>query len=319
MSYPAGIIRREVTFGVPFSIADGADLVMVVTFTPTRSMVWGAAGAPGIARQYTAKTLAGLQGSQFLPVTDQSGWLDGIGGALSVANGAQTHGYLVSTRLEDIDGTFIADLPSRNIALPAGDLTAVDLDTTIPVSTVGGVTISVPDSWSQAVAAAQAAAVAATTQSVGGFLSGNMPNPGVNQAAFSNAMLARAPIRWQPNTAYAIGTQVLAPDGSTVQAIASFTSGATFNAANWSVVVASAASLSATYATKDQLAAAGGGQVLTQSSPSASWTFSHSLGRIPNVAVYSTAGDQIVPDVHASSTSVSLTFANPMAGTAVLT
>ena len=161
MVFPAGIRTRLVTFGTPFGLADGSDLVMVVKFTPSRSMVWGALGFPGIAREYRVETNPGMQGSVPLPVTDQTGWLDGLGNALSVAGGAQTHVYAVYVRYQTTDGTFIAEAATKNISLPTGDLSDVDLDTLIPVSTVGGVTISIPDTWSAQIAAAQTAAAAA--------------------------------------------------------------------------------------------------------------------------------------------------------------
>lgn len=40
--------------------------------------------------------------------------------------------------------------------------------------------------------------------------------------------------KWAPNTAYAKGSPVIAPDGSQVLALAAFTSGATYDPANWS-------------------------------------------------------------------------------------
>lgn len=161
MSFPPGVQLREVTFGVPFALANGDDLVMEVTFTPTRSMVWAATGAPAIARGFKATNSVGLQGSISVPVTDQAGWLDGNGGALSVAAGAQTHLYVVDILYKDQSGTIIAKAPTRNLPLPAGDLSPVDLDLLIPVSTTAGVALSIPDTWSTAIAAAQAAADAA--------------------------------------------------------------------------------------------------------------------------------------------------------------
>jgi hypothetical protein len=44
---------------------------------------------------------------------------------------------------------------------------------------------------------------------------------------------------WQPSTAYVAGQVVIAPDGSIVQALATFTSGASFLAANWTVLAQS--------------------------------------------------------------------------------
>lgn len=49
--------------------------------------------------------------------------------------------------------------------------------------------------------------------------------------------------KWKANTAYLAGDAVLSPAGDTVTAIANFTSGATYNAANWN--------LSPTYPSKD--------------------------------------------------------------------
>ena len=59
-------------------------------------------------------------------------------------------------------------------------------------------------------------------------------------------------------------------------------------------------------------------QVFTQSSPAASWTFIHSLGRLPIVEVY-VGGEEWNADVAATSTTVTVTFASPQSGTVVLT
>lgn len=49
------------------------------------------------------------------------------------------------------------------------------------------------------------------------------------------------------------------------------------------------------------------------------WTINHSIGRIPSVTVYDGAGNLLLAEVAATSTQVVITFANPTAGTAVLT
>jgi hypothetical protein len=41
--------------------------------------------------------------------------------------------------------------------------------------------------------------------------------------------------KWQPNTAYTAGQPVVSPAGDMVTAVANFTSGASFNAANWNI------------------------------------------------------------------------------------
>ncbi len=43
--------------------------------------------------------------------------------------------------------------------------------------------------------------------------------------------------KWKPTTAYAAGALVLNPSGRVVSAIAAFTSGGTYNAANWTEVI----------------------------------------------------------------------------------
>lgn len=64
----------------------------------------------------------------------------------------------------------------------------------------------------------------------------------------------------------------------------------------------------------------GGGIEYVQSAPSASWIIPVpvSMGRRPNVAVY-ILGNQVEADVSADSTTVSIAFPSPIAGTAVLT
>ena len=58
----------------------------------------------------------------------------------------------------------------------------------------------------------------------------------------------------------------------------------------------------------------------TQASAASTWgPISHPFGRRPNVTVYDTSGNQIAPDINSSTLAVSLIFATPTAGTAVLT
>jgi hypothetical protein len=66
-------------------------------------------------------------------------------------------------------------------------------------------------------------------------------------AAALAATVAKKVPTWQPTTAYTAGTVVLSPAGYLVQAIGSFTSGASFNAANWTQLSIDPASVSATY------------------------------------------------------------------------
>lgn len=62
---------------------------------------------------------------------------------------------------------------------------------------------------------------------------------------------------------------------------------------------------------------AGAGVVHTQSTPAASVTITHSLGRLPNVDVY-VAGDQVDTDLTATDTTVTVVFAAPTTFVAIL-
>lgn len=79
--------------------------------------------------------------------------------------------------------------------------------------------------------------------------------PGRLQDTSLSATYAQA---WKPNTAYVIGQPVVNPSGDVVTAIASFTSGATYNPANWNLIHARL-DASNTYANRQNLS---GGLVL---------------------------------------------------------
>lgn len=156
--YPTGIITREVTYGSAIKFIGATDLTMEVTITPTRSLVWN--GIPVINTVATVRnTTLGSEGSITLPVTNQTGWRDDKG-IVSVANGAQSHYYKVSIRYLDTNAVEVAKREPFNFAVPAGD-GPLDLDQLVPVTSTGGVTISIPDTWSQMLAAAQASAAQA--------------------------------------------------------------------------------------------------------------------------------------------------------------
>lgn len=60
------------------------------------------------------------------------------------------------------------------------------------------------------------------------------------------------------------------------------------------------------------------GVELFQVVPAAFWSFTHALGRKPNVTLYDTSGEEIISDVLATDTTVTVLFATPIAGSAVL-
>jgi hypothetical protein len=69
----------------------------------------------------------------------------------------------------------------------------------------------------------------------------------------------------------------------------------------------------------DSAAPAELGEVFTQETPSATWTFNHSLGRLPTVSLYLMDGEEVDTDVEASTTQVTATWPSAQAGRMVLT
>ncbi len=69
----------------------------------------------------------------------------------------------------------------------------------------------------------------------------------------------------------------------------------------------------------DSTALAELGEVKTQAAPSASWTFTHGLGRLPTVSVYLDSGEEVETDVIASTVDVNVVWPYPVAGKLVLT
>ena len=61
------------------------------------------------------------------------------------------------------------------------------------------------------------------------------------------------------------------------------------------------------------------GEVYVQGTPSATWTFNHSLGRLPAVSLYLMDGEEVDTDVEASTTQVTATWPSAQSGRMVLT
>jgi len=63
---------------------------------------------------------------------------------------------------------------------------------------------------------------------------------------------------------------------------------------------------------------AGGVQVNHQSTPRASWVFTHSLGRLPLTEIYLESGEQVDTDVFADAVNINVIFPSPFAGYLIL-
>ncbi|TAJ46372.1 MAG: hypothetical protein EPO52_17720 [Herbiconiux sp.] len=125
---------------------------MRVKFTPSRSAVWQATGAPliGASDEFTSE--AGQRGVATVINPDQAGFIDEAGNAV--------RNWTIRAVVEYIlDGRLIADA-AKVFTLTSTD-TTMDLDTVIPVTSSAGVTVAIPDTWSIRVIAAEGAALAA--------------------------------------------------------------------------------------------------------------------------------------------------------------
>ena len=162
MTYPPAIILRPVTIGGATILESGEQLSLVAEIKSSRSLMWCATGWQFHA---VPRTITGSDGEELtfsLPVTDLTGWrlLDNPGSAIDVSTpGSYTHTYTIKlTTLQG--GSPVAIRTVGPFVLPAEDLSPADLDLMLPVGTQAGGVVQVPDTWSERVAAAEAAAAA---------------------------------------------------------------------------------------------------------------------------------------------------------------
>jgi hypothetical protein len=172
MTFPDGVTIRNLTTGSPFGlVGSDDDLTMELQLTPSRFMVWAANGSVAVGRKVIARSQPGQQLVVPVAVTDQPGWLDGAGNVISVAGGAQSHTYGVKVFIKS-GSEVVAEFPTKTLAVPTGDGSDIDLDLTLPLPIGGTVTIAIPDTWSQQLAAAQTSAAAAADSAAEAAASG---------------------------------------------------------------------------------------------------------------------------------------------------
>lgn len=204
MALPPQIQTVTVSFG-PFVDFQGIPLAGSTRFTPSTPVNHAATGTPILNRPINVVWNEDGRGVLVLPATDSVG--------LDVT------GFTYRVQHTFSDGSVPAP-PSTSIQLPAA-VPTVDLDLLIPVPAQNGVVVSVPGVVS----------VAGKSGVV----------TGADLAAVPEVRAAFLP-RWTPNTAYALNELALSPTGQVIQAVAAFTSGATYSASNWTVVAGGGAS-----------------------------------------------------------------------------
>lgn len=143
MSYPVGIIFRQISFGAAIELETGDDIEMRVNIKGSRSMVWNGTPVVSIGTQFISSD--GLPQTASLPVTDQAGWSDGQGGMIDVSGGAQTHTYIASIEyyLNNVSRGKVTVGP---FILPAGDMSPVDIDDLVPATGVMGISVPITPS-----------------------------------------------------------------------------------------------------------------------------------------------------------------------------
>lgn len=156
--FPAGIITREVKVGPASDLLSGASYTIRVMVSPSRKLVWN--GSPVLASLTTHTIAPGEEGLIALPVTDQEGYSDTRGNLIELEPGEHAFYYKIDVFYLRNGSVVSKNSPVRAL-LPEGT-EPVDIDEmmTYTSSSAGG-TVSIPDSWSDTVVAAQAAAEAA--------------------------------------------------------------------------------------------------------------------------------------------------------------
>lgn len=157
MAYPAYIPTRIVTLGGAASLESSMPLRVTVQIKASRSLVWG---ATGYRFEATGTTVTGeSNGSEVslpLPLTDLSGWRDAVTGAIIDTSSPDSfsHTYTATAQIGEkayAYGPFV---------VPAGS-EPIDIDLTVPAGTVAGGAVSISNSWSASILAAEEGAEAA--------------------------------------------------------------------------------------------------------------------------------------------------------------
>ena len=160
MTFPSFVQTREASIGTASLLISADPLVIQVTITPSRGLVWDATGDRFESSTLVTEGNLGESITLDLPCTDVAGWRDSATGALIdvSAPDSYTHTYTAVVRFLDAGkhstGRAVTLGP---FVLPAGDGSPVDLDKLLPVPGVAGGSVLVPDSWSALVADAVAA------------------------------------------------------------------------------------------------------------------------------------------------------------------
>lgn len=196
ITYPDYVVLRPVAAGRYFSSVTGEPLRVELEVWTEKSLVWNATGDVLEANLEAGKTLfsasAGEKAVAYLPVTDQPGWIDADTGALIDVSepGSFTRKFRAKITVKTAAGKMVGK--SRELGpftVPEGNLSEIDLEKLLPVGTVDGDRISIPDTWTATVeAAAENVTIAVTAAQASAAAAGEA------QEAASDALAAVGPV-----------------------------------------------------------------------------------------------------------------------------
>lgn len=153
--FPQGITTRDIEVGPAIDLTSSTSYAIRVMVTPSRSLVWNSEPVLSGIKVYNVP--ASEIGHITLPVTNQSGYRDTDGNLIDLEPGQHAFYYKVDVFYLR-KGAVVSRKPVMRVVLPAG-LGSVDIDEMIQFSSsAAGGTISVPDMWSEQLAAAENAA-----------------------------------------------------------------------------------------------------------------------------------------------------------------
>lgn len=161
MTYPAGTVTRRVVIPPAVSLETGETVPTHATITASRSdLVRGEERLLSEPEQVVVNdTTVALE----LPVTDQAGYSDGVGGVIVLEAGQHTHTY--TAQLGKVVGTSVLEpVQIGPFVLPLGDGTDVDLMSLLTARVAAadlGSSVAVPDALTPIVERLTAVATAA--------------------------------------------------------------------------------------------------------------------------------------------------------------
>lgn len=163
LPYPEGLTTRQIIIKGASSLEGGQALVRKALFEASSSLVWLPTG--WVFEQVDRLVVSPL-GSDFavpIPVTDLNmkwGVADRPGSVIDTsAPNAHSHSYRVTVSTwDDTETVRLAIRVYDDVFIPTGDLSAITLESMVPVESVEGRVVLIPDMWSEQVAIAVAAA-----------------------------------------------------------------------------------------------------------------------------------------------------------------